>query len=174
VYLALLDTLGSVPVYCFNGVPVQAGSTVLIDPTIAVGFDYAIGAGDPLFESVTLPTGIGDNLFDLLLWGGTGWVDTGLDLHGGQRHFFAPGGVDRFRILGIETAVGLDPFAVGKFTTGLTFVADGEFNGTMTPILATVPEPRTLCWWRWRSAWPCGPAAEGARRRPPACVVAVA
>ena len=144
VYLPSLDTSGATPVYRFNGVPVQAGRTVLIDPLVALGFDYAIGANDPFFESVTLPTGVGDNLFDLWLWDGAAWNDTGLDLVGGQQHVFGLGGVDRFRILGIEPQAGVDPYAAGNFTTGVSFVADGSFNGTMTPLVAQIPEPRSV------------------------------
>lgn len=141
VYLPSLDTSGSVPVYRFNGVPVQQGVTVLIDPEVAVGFDYAVGAGDPWFESVTMPTGVGDDVFDLWLWNGTDWADTGMDLFGGQQHIFGGQGVDRFRITGIETGAGINPRAAGAFTTGVSFVGNGTFNGTMTPLVANVPEP---------------------------------
>jgi len=143
-YLPMLDLTSGAPVYRFEGVPVVAGETVLIDPTVAHGFDYQTGAGDPNFRSVTMPGGIGDDLFDLWLWDGSLWFDTGIDLQSGVEHLFAPGGVDRFRITGIETAAGVDPFAAGAFTTGVSFVADGTFNGTMTPLLAEVPEPATL------------------------------
>ena len=33
----------------------------------------------------------------------------------------------------------LDPFSSTAFVTGLTFVADGSFTGTMTPITQFVP-----------------------------------
>lgn len=46
------------------------------------------------------------------------------------------GGVDRFRVLGIESSAGLDPNNVTAFVTGLAFVTDGQFTGTMTPIIA--------------------------------------
>ena len=36
-----------------------------IDPTVAVGYDYLIGAGNPKFRSVVLPTNIGDGLYDI-------------------------------------------------------------------------------------------------------------
>ncbi|MCA0244209.1 MAG: PEP-CTERM sorting domain-containing protein [Proteobacteria bacterium] len=146
-YLPMLDTSSGSPVYVFQGVPVLAGKTVLIDPEVAYGYDYRIGDGDPLFRSVTLPTGVGDDLFDLWLWDGNAWVDAGVDLQGGDEYLFASGGVDRFRITGIETDAGIDPYAAGSFTTGVSFVADGTFNGTMTPLIATVagvPEPASL------------------------------
>lgn len=91
-----------------------------------------------------LPTGIGDNLFDLLLWNGSSFVDSGTDLTGGVQYFFGAGRVDRFEIGGIETSAGLDPANPTAFITGLTFVSEGNFTGRMTPIAAFVPEPATL------------------------------
>ncbi len=48
----------------------------------------------------------------------------------------------------IETSAGLDPNNVTAFITGLTFVGEGEFTGTMIPLIAdvpdAVPEPATL------------------------------
>ena len=41
----------------------------------------------------------------------------------------------------------LDPGNVTAFLTGLTFVGDGDFTGTMTPLtedVAATPEPATL------------------------------
>lgn len=144
VYLPSVDGSGPVPVYHFSNIPVVAGRTIYIDPEVAVGFDYKTASGDPNFRSVTLPTGIGDNLFDLWLWDGAAWVDTGNDLLGGQEFMFGSLGVDRFRITGIEPDELLDPYAAGAFTTGLSFVADGRFSGTMTPLVVNlVPEPPT-------------------------------
>ena len=53
------------------------------------------------------------------------------------------GGVNSFRVLGIETSAGLDPFDPTAFVTGLSFVAMGAFTGTMTPITQFVPAPAT-------------------------------
>jgi PEP-CTERM motif len=121
-------------------------SVMFIDPFVAVGYDYAIGEGDPNFASVLLPTGIGDNLFDLFVWNGTDFVDSGINLLGGDQYFFGGLGVDRFSIRGIETSAALDPDNVTAFITGLTFMRAGNFTGTMTPItveVAAVPEPST-------------------------------
>ena len=88
----------------------MAGETIFIDPLVAIGYDYEIGAGDPNFASALLPTGIGDNLFDLWLFDGLGMpFDTGTDLTGGVTFDFGPGGVSRFRILGIEVEAGSGP-----------------------------------------------------------------
>jgi hypothetical protein len=139
-----LDADG-LPVYSFD-FAVTAGNLYYIDPLATTGFEYQIGAGDPNFASVLLPTGFGDNLYDLLLWNGNGYVDSGTTLAGGVRYFFAPGGVDRFEIAGIETSAQLDPFAVGAFPTGVSFVDNGRFTGTMRPLVVTisVPEPSAL------------------------------
>ena len=134
-------------VYNFSITQVGPASVTFIDPLVAIGYDYAIGAGDPKFASVLPPTGIGDNLFDLFLWDGTSFVDSGINLTGSSQYFFGGGGVDRFSIRGIEVSAGLDPNNVTAFITGLTFVSEGSFTGTMTPItveITPVPEPATM------------------------------
>jgi hypothetical protein len=136
-----LPSVGPNGVFQFD-VEVNVGETVLIDPIVAIGYDYQIGVGNPNFASVTLPD-IGDGFFDLYLWSGIDWVfSTGLVQ--GIEHMFGGTGVDRFRILGIETSAGIDPLSTTAFITGLSFTADGRFTGTMTPITAEVPEPSTL------------------------------
>jgi hypothetical protein len=58
--------------------------------------------------------------------------------------------VNAFEVTGIETSAMLDPSNVTAFITGLTFAGDGDFTGTMTPLIAEVPdlaatpEPATL------------------------------
>jgi hypothetical protein len=145
------------PLYEF-AIDVAGAETIFIDPEIAIGYDYAIGPGDPFFTSVLLPD-IGDGLFDLWLFDPAGDpFDTLIDVGQGIVFDFTTqlsgfqsdlgydpsGGIDRFRILGIETSAGLDPNDATAFATGLTFAADGRFTGTMTPITTSVPEPPTL------------------------------
>jgi len=95
-----------------------------------------------------LPTGIGDNLYQLLLWNSaTSTYELTTTLTGGLSYLFGGSGVDRFRILGIETSAGLDPFNSLAFIAGLTFIGDGTFSGTMTPItefVAQTPLPAAL------------------------------
>lgn len=122
-------------------VAVTEGEIIFIDPEVAVGYDYAVGFGNPNFASVLLPE-VGDNLFDLYLFDGSAFVFEAV-LEAGEEYFFEPGGVDIFRIQGIETWAGLDPADPIAFVTGLTFVADGVFTGTMTPITAT-QQPWTI------------------------------
>ncbi len=133
-------------VYNFAITNVGPTSVTLIDPFVAVGYHYAIGAGNPAFASVLPPTGIGDNMFDLFLWNGAAFLDSGIDLLGGVQYFFGASGVERFSNRGIGVAAGLDPNDVTAFITGLTFVSEGDFTGTMTPLVVEtdVPEPGTL------------------------------
>lgn len=120
---------------------VAVNTTYYIDPVVAVGYDYRIGAGDPNFRSVVLPSDIGDGLYDLWLWNGNDWWLVVSDWLGGMTYDFGLLGVDRFRVTGIETGAGLDPGDTTAFLTGVAFTGDGRFTGTQTPITQEVPEP---------------------------------
>lgn len=139
---------------------------IFIDPVVAIGYDYIVNSG-PNFQSVLLPTGIGDNLYDLFLFnpGLNMFVDSGVDITGGTVHNFGVGGINRFSIRGIETAAGLNPDNPNAFVTGLTFVGSGQVTMSMNPIRfdtggQPVPEPSTivllglgllgLCVFQWR------------------------
>jgi len=113
-----------------------------IDPLLAIGYDYAIGARDPNFASVIFPN-VGDGLFELIFGSTTQTVAAGVQF------FFPAGGVSQFSVRGIETSAGLDPGDVTAFITGLTWVGLGEFTGTMTPLVqfvssSAVPLPGSL------------------------------
>ena len=130
--------------YQYN-ITVVEGQTYYIDPKVATGYDFQIGAGDPDFKSVVLPTGIGDGLYDIFSVG-TGGKTTLLahDWAGGRVFDFAGAGVSEFRVTGIEASAGLDPADATAFVTGLTFEGSGLFTGTQTPIVtdvSAVPEP---------------------------------
>jgi hypothetical protein len=135
--------------YQFDMVVVP-GQLYFIDPDVAVGYDYAIGAGDPNFQSVVLPTDIGDGIYDL--WGIAADGQATLladDIAGGVSFDFGLGGVGKFRVTGIETDAMLNPLNTTAFITGLTFSGAGKFTGTQTPIVVnlpdgTVPEAPTL------------------------------
>lgn len=137
IYLPVLRADGA---YAFN-IPVQAGQTYYIDPEVAIGYDYAIGAGDPNFRAVLLPDGVGDGRYDIWGWDGADWALLAHDWLSGELYDFGLLGVDRFRVTGIETEAGLDPADTTAFVTGLQFVAAGQFTGTQTPITVDVPEP---------------------------------
>lgn len=113
---------------------------IFIDPVLAIGYDYKIISG-PMFSSVFLPN-IGDGIFELWLW------DSILEkfifsqsITANKDFLFLDGGVDRFRILGIEVSAGLDPENTQAFITGLTFASPGSVNISMTSLTASVPEP---------------------------------
>jgi hypothetical protein len=110
-----------------------------IDPLVAIGYDYFVDAG-PNFSSVLLPSA-GDNLYDLWLWdnGTSAWLDSGTDLGAGSQYDFTPGGVDRFRILGIEPSAGLDPQDDTAFVTGLWFTNTGAVTMRQVPISFDTP-----------------------------------
>jgi hypothetical protein len=124
-------------VYNFNISEVGPNSITFIDPPVAIGYDYAVGPGDPNFKTVRLPK-IGDGFYDLYVWNGTGYdyhATIGADI---DFDFIVPSGVgvSRFRVLGIEPSAALDPANPTAFVTGLKFVTTGHFTGTMTPIVS--------------------------------------
>ncbi len=132
--------------YQFQVQGIKGGQTIFIDPAVAIGYKYATGTGNPTFASVTLPS-VGDNLFLLSFLLGQNTILQ--QIAANTQFFFPQGGVSAFDVTGIETSAGLDPNNVTAFITGLTFVGDGDFTGTMTPLIADVPdapvpEPTTL------------------------------
>jgi hypothetical protein len=135
------------PPFIFPPFTVVGDEVWWIDPAVAIGYDYHVLSG-PNIASVQLPTGIGDNLYDLHLYdSGTGVFSPTpfTSISGGETYDFltavTPLGVDRFRIMGIEPSVGLDPTDPTAFVTGLSFVAPGTVTISQTPI--AVPEPGT-------------------------------
>jgi hypothetical protein len=128
-------------VYNFSIENVGASSVTFIDPLVAIGYDYATGATDPDFASVLLPN-IGDGQFVLEFDANA--VHQTVALGHDVQYFFPQGGVNNFRVTGIETSAMLDPTNATAFITGLTFESTGGFTGTMTPLttfVAGVPEP---------------------------------
>lgn len=142
----------NLPVLLANGsfqfnMSIVAGQTYYIDPEVAVGYDYEIGAGDPNFATLDLPENIGDGLFDIFGFDGSGNLALLANNWDGRNVFnFGAAGVNKFRVLGIETSANLDPQNTTAFVTGLSFTGSGQFTGTQTPITVTVnvPEPATL------------------------------
>lgn len=133
---------GAAPTFSFSISEVGAESLTYIDPVVAVGYDYAIGVDDPLFRAVLLPEGIGDGEYLVELPDGSRHAVSA----GDEFDFtaFAADGVARFRVLGIETSAGLSPDDGTAFVTGLRFMRNGHFTGTMVPVLAEIPEPASL------------------------------
>jgi len=113
------------------------------DPEVAVGYDFVMN-NDNLFYSVTLPSGFGDDLYEIL---GPDGSTLNSSLAAGVQFFFTGGGVDSFGVRGIETGAGVDPTSATAFPTGLTFTGfDADF--TMTPVTVNtdnpIPEPASL------------------------------
>ncbi|MCP5144439.1 MAG: hypothetical protein H6978_06415 [Gammaproteobacteria bacterium] len=138
---AFLPSVGDDLVYHFD-ISIEAPEEILFfDPEVAIGYDFAIGNGNPNFASVLLPD-VGDGLFELWLFDGEGNpFDTGAVLAAGVQFNLldlAAGGVERFRVLGIEESALLDPADFTAFQAGLTFTDVGQFTGTMTPIVTSV------------------------------------
>jgi hypothetical protein len=117
--------------YTFS-VAVIPNFPIFLDPPVAVGYDYAVGRGDPLFATVRLPIGIGDSRYAVKVRGRR------FALAGGEQLDFRangfPAGVDGFRVECIEVGAMLDPADAEAFPTEVTFVAAGHFSGTMRPL----------------------------------------
>jgi hypothetical protein len=116
---------------------------IYYDPDPAVGYDYEVNG--PNFAGFTLPTGVGDDVYDLLLFDDdvNDFVDTNENPVGGVAFDLTtldPNGFNRFRILGIEAAANIDPNDPLGFPTGLMFANAGTAVVTMTPI-----EPSQVC-----------------------------
>lgn len=150
----LLPTVGPAPdpssgfgaTYQFSVMGIVPGGTIFIDPYLAIGYDYAIGQGNPNFASVVFPD-VQSDPFLLSFQGMAGGVP--VSLYAGQQYFFPTGGVDFFSVRGIDLSANLDPGNVNAFITGLTFAGAGNFTGTMTPVIQfadtqPVPEPGTM------------------------------
>jgi hypothetical protein len=116
------------------------------EPRIAIGYDYAIRPGDPNFAAFILPTGIGDNRYNLYLFNGTEYIFKE-QVTGGIPYIFDPGGVDRFRILGIEASAGVDPDDPEAFMTLLAWVEDCECTETEHGIIQTVFSDIPIGYW---------------------------
>ncbi|MDN3275970.1 PEP-CTERM sorting domain-containing protein [Frankia sp. RB7] len=131
------------PSYSFD-ISTHAGQTYYIDPQFASGYNFHIGSTGPNFESVLLPVLNGTSSYTIILPDGSTFV-----VQPGSVFDFTDlaawvNGVAGFRVLGIDPSSAVNPFDPNAFVTGLTFVADGQFTGTMDPIYtAAVPEPST-------------------------------
>ncbi|MDO6840272.1 nidogen-like domain-containing protein [Paraglaciecola chathamensis] len=130
--------------YNFEFVIIEPETPIFIDPDVAVGYDYIVNSG-PNITSVMLPTGFGDDVYDLWLWDAAlmDWFDTGEDLLGGVTYDFDTA-VDRFRILGIEASEMVDPTDPNAFVTALTFDAAGVINMNQNAITEFVDDAQAV------------------------------
>jgi hypothetical protein len=141
-----LPTVGTqpngLPAYTFQIKNIAPNTPVFIDPTIAIGYSYKIGLGDPNFATVTLPAVQGTSSYTVLLPNSQQFA-----VLPGQTFDFTShlgGGVSNFEVLGINPTSGLNVFDPNAFVTRLTFVSAGNFTGEMDPIsVSAVPLPST-------------------------------
>ena len=124
------------------------GAPVYIDPEIAVGYDYHVGAGSPLIASAVFPT-IGSSHYSVYALGDLSTLLFS-NIVGGQVIDFTSlagyaNGIAGFSLRGVDVGAGLDPTNDQAFVTGLTFVGNGRVSITQTPFTETVgvPEPST-------------------------------
>lgn len=140
---------GAPIVFEFAPFDVAPEETVFIDPVIAVGYDYIVNCPNnvcgPNIASVLLPTiADDDGHYQIYLWDDTAlaFYDTPLGTaFAGIEFFFGAGGVDRFRVLGIDQAAMLEDLANPQiFVTGLTFVSAGTVDMSMAPVTLFVAD----------------------------------
>jgi MYXO-CTERM domain-containing protein len=119
--------------YTFN-LPVTEGQPAYIDPLVATGYLYQIGAGNPNFASVTPVSVIGSGSYQIYTLNGQGNYVFAANISAGSTFTFSGGGVSSFEIVGIPASANIDPANASAFITGLTFAGGGTFTGTMTPL----------------------------------------
>ena len=151
-----LPTIGASGTFSFD-IDVLGDRQISIDPFVATGYEYQIGAGDPNFASVLLPF-VGDGSYLVSFFDGSTLIEEALTAN--AEFFFPAGGVDRFTVTGIEASALLDPSDPTAFATTLRFVANGTFTGTMTPVTTFVAVPAQA------TAWLLAPLGLAAWRRP--------
>jgi hypothetical protein len=122
--------------FVINIVIVNIFNPVWIDPVAAVGYDYSVEKG-PKVTAVELPSGIGDNVFDLWVYNEqtNNYVDSGVDIEGGNQYAFNEP-VKKFSIRGIEVSAGVDAENETAFPTGLRFEKTGKAIINMTSVPA--------------------------------------
>lgn len=123
---------------------VEENQRVFIDPLVAVGYDYEVLSGPNILSALfpILPNQADPYLLYLL--DGT-FLDS---VFGGQVFNFGGGGVNGFRLRGIDLGNGLDPGNSQAFVTGLTFAVGAgttQISMLQTPVSVEtgVPEPAT-------------------------------
>ena len=89
------------PIFHFNVASVGPTGVTYIDPLVATGYIYKIGAGDPNFASVTAVTKIGNGIYQLLAWDGTQFVLRDAALMAGEMFDFLTDGFELKWCLGI-------------------------------------------------------------------------
>jgi hypothetical protein len=121
-------------------VDVIANTPIFIDPQVALGYEYEVGRGDPLFSAVRPPIGFGDDRYTVVVNNGHSFPVAGGELFDFRAHGYR-NGVKKFRVVGIEDVAAVDPLNQLAFPTQVTFVDSGRFTGTMTALCLSHPLP---------------------------------
>ncbi len=102
------------------------------------GYIWEVGAGNPNFESVRLPSLVNNQSpYKIFLWK-NGSFDFFQELAPETTLRFPEGGVNKFQVLGIDPGLGVCP-GQGEFRTALTFTGSGQFTGKKTSLTNHVP-----------------------------------
>ncbi|MCP5418800.1 MAG: choice-of-anchor L domain-containing protein [Chromatiaceae bacterium] len=133
-----------------SGIGIDPTTPIWIDPPVAIGYIIEV-TGAEKFATATMPSGFGDDKYDIF-WDDAGtWVPLGEFNASDLIDFLTladPSGVTKFKIEGIEASAGVDPNDPLGFPVGVTFTGAGTFNVNMSPITnsvpATAPEPATF------------------------------
>jgi hypothetical protein len=123
---------GGSPFFDFN-FDVEADRQFIIDPEVAVGYEYEVSGG-PSFKTVILPLVGDDNEFTITYGSVTETV------FAGDVFDFGGNPVDFFTVEGIDFDEMLDPNDTTAFPIVATFDHSGNVNLTQTPI-SVIPEP---------------------------------
>tara|TARA_R110001583_G_scaffold194591_1_gene365867 strand:+ start:5505 stop:6710 length:1206 start_codon:yes stop_codon:yes gene_type:complete len=123
---------------------VTEGDFQAIDPDVAIGYEYIVNSG-PNVQSVILPTGYDDDLFDIFTKDNGNWLLVESDWQAGVQYDFLQS-VSEFKIEGIDISNSVRPDDPLAFITQIAFDGSGFVDITQTPLteFVDVPEPQTL------------------------------
>ena len=112
--------------------PVKRNQPVTIDPPLAWGYEYAIGDGDPAFNSVILPLiGNGQKAYEMQICRFHRWVPV-RRLKPLNEYHFRRHGLSRFRIVNILLPTVSD--APTEWISAVSFTQAGSFSGSVTTL----------------------------------------
>lgn len=104
---------------------------------IVVGYIWRSNITSPKFKSVRLPIwdiSALDKEYRIDIWNGDSFIFYQNAKPLADEVFFPEGGVNQFRVTGIDPMYGICPADRSRFTWGVTFVTNGIFEGERIPI----------------------------------------
>jgi hypothetical protein len=127
-----------IPYGCIAGAATGHGSAtagMVIDPPLAIGYQYTVDSGAPNFASIFIPAPLpgGQSQFTIQYNGFTAALTAG---HVFQFTNQVPAGVSSFTLTGIDVKEQLDPTNPQAFVAGLSFLIDANtmVSFTMQPL----------------------------------------